>query len=99
VGLVFSDLNRLLEVVRQVGPFQLVFAGKAYPKNWPGKEIIRRAVAVSRQLKDQIPVIVPIFYRDREQWVEVMRHSIALNAAFFNTHRMVQQYATNAYFS
>jgi starch phosphorylase len=28
-----------------------------------------------------------------------MRHSIALNASFFNTHRMVQQYVTNAYLS
>ena len=27
----------------------------------------------------------------------VMQHTIALNASFFNTHRMVQQYVTNAY--
>ncbi len=32
-----------------------------------------------------------------ERWVDVMRHAIALNASFFNTHRMVQQYVTNAY--
>jgi starch phosphorylase len=26
-----------------------------------------------------------------------MRHAIALNASFFNSHRMVQQYAASAY--
>ena len=42
-------------------------------------------------------VIVPTFYRSRGKWVEIRRHAMALNASFFNTHRMVQQYATNAY--
>ena len=42
-------------------------------------------------------VIVPMFYHDRDRWIEVMRHAIALNASYFNTHRMVQQYVTNAY--
>ncbi|MDX2213799.1 MAG: hypothetical protein SFY66_10990, partial [Oculatellaceae cyanobacterium bins.114] len=42
-------------------------------------------------------VIVPMFYHDRDRWIEIMRHTIALNASFFNTHRMVQQYVTNAY--
>jgi len=42
-------------------------------------------------------VIVPMFYQDRERWIDMMRQSIALNASFFNTHRMVQQYAANAY--
>ncbi|MFA5101057.1 MAG: alpha-glucan family phosphorylase [Candidatus Omnitrophota bacterium] len=39
-----------------------------------------------------------IYYQDRERWVEIMRSTIALNASFFNTHRMVQQYVLNAYF-
>ena len=42
-------------------------------------------------------VIVPMFYRDRGAWIDVMRHTVALNASYFNTHRMVQQYATAAY--
>jgi starch phosphorylase len=42
-------------------------------------------------------VILPTFYRDRKRWIEIMRHSIAFNASFFNTHRMIQQYAANAY--
>ena len=42
-------------------------------------------------------VIAPMFYRDRDRWIDIMRQAIAFNASFFNTHRMVQQYAANAY--
>jgi starch phosphorylase len=30
-------------------------------------------------------------------WVHIMRQCIALNASFFNTHRMVRQYLMHAY--
>lgn len=43
-------------------------------------------------------VILPKFYNERDNWIEIMRHSIAINGSFFNTHRMVQQYVSNAYF-
>jgi starch phosphorylase len=43
-------------------------------------------------------VIIPLFYQHREGFLQVMRHAIGLNGSFFNTHRMVQQYVTNAYF-
>jgi starch phosphorylase len=43
-------------------------------------------------------VILPKFYNERDNWIEIMRHSIAINGSFFNTHRMVQQYVLNAYF-
>lgn len=43
-------------------------------------------------------VILPLFYRDRDKFLEVMRHAIALNGSFFNTQRMMQQYVLNAYF-
>ncbi len=39
----------------------------------------------------------PMYYQSRDHWIDVMRHTIAFNASFFNTHRMVQQYAANAY--
>jgi starch phosphorylase len=42
-------------------------------------------------------LILPMFYFRRDSWIDVMRHTIALNASYFNTHRMVQQYVTNAY--
>lgn len=42
-------------------------------------------------------VILPMYYGDRDRWMDVMRQTIAFNASFFNTHRMAQQYAANAY--
>jgi len=42
-------------------------------------------------------VVVPLFYHDRDCFIDVMRHSIALNGSFFNTQRMVQQYVLKAY--
>jgi glycogen phosphorylase len=43
-------------------------------------------------------VILPCFYQDRDRFIDIMRHAIALNGSFFNTHRMVQQYVLKAYF-
>ncbi len=34
----------------------------------------------------------------RDQWRSVMRSTIALNGSFFNTHRMLQEYISNAYY-
>jgi starch phosphorylase len=43
-------------------------------------------------------IVMPLFYRDRSGFIDVMRHAIALNGSFFNTHRMLQQYLLKAYF-
>ena len=192
--LVFSDSSRLLEIAKEAGHLQFVFAGKAHPKDQGGKQLIERIFSIAQQLGESIPVVyldnydlemarllvsgvdlwlntpqrpleasgtsgmkaahngipslstldgwwiegqiegltgwsitsngeaktagvqvadsdaaglywklqrvvVPTFYRNRDNWVDIMRHTIALNASFFNTHRMVQQYVTNAYLS
>jgi starch phosphorylase len=41
--------------------------------------------------------ILPLYYGDPLRWAELMRFTIALNASFFNTQRMVQQYVIHAY--
>jgi starch phosphorylase len=41
---------------------------------------------------------MPRFYDSRDDYLDVMRHAIALNGSFFNTHRMLQQYVLKAYF-
>lgn len=41
--------------------------------------------------------ILPLYHRERDRWCEVMRGAIALNASFFNTHRMLEEYAVQAY--
>ena len=53
------------------------------------------AESLYSQLED---VILPLFHKQPEQWRRVMRSAIALNGSFFNTQRMVEQYALNAYF-
>ncbi|MCP4653752.1 MAG: alpha-glucan family phosphorylase [Candidatus Omnitrophica bacterium] len=186
--LVFFDVNRLVTISENIGKIQFVFAGKTHPKDWPGKELIKRIYSVSEQLKDKIKIvylqhydmelakllvsgvdlwlntprkpkeasgtsgmkaahnavpsfsildgwwiegciegltgwaigsaldsdsvdqrdayslyeklektIVPIFYHNRQMWIDVMRHAAAMNGSFFNTHRMVQQYVLSAY--
>jgi starch phosphorylase len=42
--------------------------------------------------------IVPMYLGERGKFIEIMRHSIALNGAFFNTQRMLLQYLARAYF-
>ena len=192
--LIFSDIDRLLKIAEQAdGRLQFVFAGKAHPKDYGGKELIRRIFEVGRRVRDTIPIvylenydielaklivsgvdlwlntpqrpleasgtsgmkaavngvpslsvldgwwveghtegvtgwsigsagiakadpdlgreqdaqelysqlggdIAPIYYEDPRRWIDIMRNAIALNASYFNTHRMVQQYVTNAYF-
>jgi starch phosphorylase len=43
-------------------------------------------------------IILPLYYVQRDDYLDVMRHAIALNGSFFNTHRMLQQYVLKAYF-
>jgi starch phosphorylase len=182
--LVFSDIERLRELARHHGRIQLVFAGKAHPRDEGGKDAIRHVFAAAHALGDDVPVvflpnydmalariitagvdlwlntpqrpleasgtsgmkaahngvpslsvldgwwleghvegvtgwsiggttpesdgdaadlyakletILPLFHRDRAGWIATMKSAIALNASFFNTHRMVQQYVANAY--
>jgi glycogen phosphorylase len=41
--------------------------------------------------------VLPTFFHNHMAFGEVMRHAIALNGSFFNTHRMVDQYRVMAY--
>lgn len=187
--LVLSSPHELLDVAKKAGPLQIMFAGKAHPKDEPGKDMIRRIVQAAKQLQRDVTIlyldnydlrlaqlmtagvdlwlntpqrpleasgtsgmkaahngvpslsvldgwwleghiegvtgwsigsrtmspgtdqqedarelyqklrwtIVPLYYQSRDRWIDVMRQTIAFNASFFNTHRMVQQYAANAY--
>jgi starch phosphorylase len=42
-------------------------------------------------------VIMPLYYDDRAGWIRVMRGAIGKNAYYFNTHRMMRRYVTDAY--
>jgi starch phosphorylase len=190
--LLFSDLDRLTEIVSKAGPIQIIYGGKAHPQDPSGKEVIKKIFSAIQSLKNKIKVVylenydlelgqflisgvdvwlntpqppleasgtsgmkaaingvpslsildgwwiegciegvtgwaigttergtestanhsrdalslydkleqvvLPLFYSDRNGFIEVMRHAIALNGSFFNTHRMLQQYVMKAYF-
>ena len=42
-------------------------------------------------------LILPLFYGDSDGYAEVRRHAISLSGSFFNTERMVNVYARQAY--
>lgn len=42
-------------------------------------------------------VVAPCYYQQRDRFMDIMRHAIALNGSFFNTQRMIQQYVLKAY--
>lgn len=44
-------------------------------------------------------VVLPRFYQNRELYIDMMRHCIALNGSFFNSQRMMHQYVVKAYFA
>jgi len=54
--LIFSDLHRLLEVNKS-GKIQMVFAGKAHPRDVDGKKLIREIHEYADKLKDQIKIV------------------------------------------
>jgi len=193
--LLFHDVARLTALNRAAGPLQIVYAGKAHPRDEGGKELIRRIVGHIGALRGEIriayledydmalartmvagvdlwlntpqppleasgtsgmkaalngvpqlsmldgwwiegciegrtgwaiggdsgvnhhgavpderaadaeslynkleTVILPLYYRAQDGYIDVMRNAIALNGSFFNTERMVDQYVRKAYF-
>lgn len=190
--LLFHDVTRLRNIAKTTGKFQLIFAGKAHPRDGVGKEIIKKVAQARDALNDDIKIaylnnydaevggmitagvdvwlntpqppleasgtsgmkaalngvpslsvldgwwiegcfesvtgwaigqaelewaepvnhsddatalyeklesaVIPTFYREREHFLNMMAASIAVNGAFFNAQRMIQQYVAGAYF-
>jgi starch phosphorylase len=42
-------------------------------------------------------LIVPRFYEERDGWIGMMKNSVGKVAYYFNSHRMMRRYATDAY--
>jgi starch phosphorylase len=55
--LIFHDPERLRAVAEAAGGLQLVFAGKAHPRDEGGKQLIRRIVEVGRALEAAVRVV------------------------------------------
>ncbi len=189
--LLFRDVERLLSVAK--GKLQIVYAGKAHPKDGAGKDNIHKIIEAARKLGGEIPVVflenydmdlalqiiagsdvwlntpmrpreasgtsgmkathngvpnfsvldgwwiegwvedvtgwsigpeatetnldavdenldlvdlydklehklLPTYYGENHaEWIKVMKGAIGKNACYFNTHRMMRQYVTDAY--
>ncbi len=55
--LLLSDLERLRSISRQVGPFQVIYGGKAHPRDEGGKAMIRKVFEAAAALGEDIPVV------------------------------------------
>ena len=189
--LIFSNIERLKKISRDVGKIQIIFAGKAHPRDLEGKKIIQRIRKLSKELDPSIKLvfienynmyigqlmtagvdlwlntpqrpleasgtsgmkaahngvpslsvldgwwlegciegvtgwaingeesfgsseetnnrdadslyyklsekIIPLFYQDKESFAKIMKHTIATNASYFNTHRQAKQYLVRSY--
>jgi starch phosphorylase len=55
--LILSDLDRLRQIAKSAGKFQIVYAGKAHPHDGGGKDIIRRIFQAKKALRKTVPMV------------------------------------------
>ena len=69
--------------------------GPAPQELTPGADAdARDAEDLYHKLED---MIIPLYYNDRQNWVRMMQNAIGKNAYYFNSHRMMRRYVTEAY--
>ena len=51
----------------------------------------------SQSIYRKLDHIISKYSNERKEWLDIMRNCIALNGSYFNTNRMVKEYATEAY--
>jgi starch phosphorylase len=81
-----SDMERLKQLVRSVGPVQILYAGKAHPHDEGGKAVIRRVFEASAALAGVLPVV----YLE-EYDIELGRHLCAGVDLWLNTPQKPQE--------
>ena len=76
--LLFHQPERLKWIASNVGPFQVVYGGKAHPNDEGGKDLIRRIFQVSESLKDTAKIVyvpdydwtwAPLLYSGVDLWL------------------------------
>jgi starch phosphorylase len=53
--LIFSDIGRLKKIGR--GKIQLIYAGKAHPRDYEGKQLIKRIISYGQTLREEIKIV------------------------------------------
>lgn len=87
----FMDFDRLRAIRQNVGPFQIVFGGKAHPQDESGKALIRRVFEAAAALRDSIPVVYIPDYDIR--WARLFTSGVDL---WLNTpHRPLEASGTS----
>lgn len=74
--LLFTDLARLRAIRERVGAFQVVYGGKAHPRDEDGKAVIRRVFEAAAALRDLIPVVYVENYDMR--WAQLLTSGVDL---------------------
>jgi glycogen phosphorylase len=74
--LFFTDLERLRAIRQQVGPLQIVYGGKAHPRDEDGKAAIRAVFAAAAALRDSIAVVYLENYDMR--WARLLTSGVDL---------------------
>ena len=55
--LLFWDTARLTEITARSGPLQIIYAGKAHPRDQGGKDLIKRIFQIKETLKQKIRIV------------------------------------------
>ena len=65
------------------------------------KETIDDSACFTKEIEDLYNkleyIILPTFYNQRDEWIQLMKNSIGKIAYYFNSHRMMRRYVTDAY--
>jgi glycogen phosphorylase len=55
--LILRDLDRLRQIAKNAGQFQIIYGGKAHPNDGGGKDIIRHIFHAKKALRKAVPVV------------------------------------------
>ncbi len=55
--LLFEDVERLKAIAEERGPVQIIYAGKAHPRDEEGKRLIREVVRLSKKLSGKLNLV------------------------------------------
>ena len=77
--LLISDLERLRKIARRSGPIQIVYAGKAHPKDEEGKRIIQRIYQAKEALEGDVTIAYIPDYNKRTTRLMISGSDVWLN--------------------
>jgi starch phosphorylase len=75
------------------------FTGWSIGPSHTGIELVKNTDTIDADdlYKKLESIIIPLFYNDKPTWIKMMQNAIGKNAYYFNSHRMMRRYVTEAY--